>query len=369
MFSPKFKITNQLLKNIGNIEAAKSVIDNAVLVPAWEVQFQKDATARTVHCGTHLEGNDLSLTQVRKIVEYADKRKAPSTVAIQAGVVGRERDVQEVINYRNVLKYITSLHDLHERSEKRFLYYKQSELKEIHRLTVEKVLPREGAGEYRDSRVVVRDSFTGEVSFRPPPPVEVPYQIEHFFEWLNSLTGREVHPVLRAGTAHYELVRIHPFTDGNGRVSRAFATLILFREGYDIRRFFSLEEYYDTDPLGYYQSLQRVSEENGDLSVWLEYFTVGLAIELNKIKDRVKSLSFDTLLKDKVGRQVALNERQIKIVEYLRENARVLMRDAKVLLPRVSEDTLLRDIKDLIKKKVVEKHGRTKAAYYMLREF
>lgn len=341
------------------------MVDNALLVPAWEKQFQRDATARTVHFGTHLEGNDLSFTQARKIIEHVDKRKAPSTIAEQAGIVGRDRDVQEVINYRNVLKYIESLH---EKSDKRFLYYKQSKFKEIHRLTVENILPKEKSGKYRDSRVVVRDSATGEVSFRPPPPVEIPYQIEHFFEWLNSLTGRDLHPVLRAGITHYELVRIHPFTDGNGRVARAFATLVLFKEDYDIKRFFSLEEYYDSEPLGYYKSLQKVSEENGDLTSWLEYFTLGLAVELDKIKEKVRRLSFDTLLKNKAGRQISLSERQIKIVEFLRENAKINMRDARGLIREVSEDTILRDIKDLIAKKIAAKRGKTKAAYYVLKE-
>ena len=56
-----------------------------------------------------------------------------------------------------------------------------------------------------------------------------------------------MHPVLKSGIVHYEFVRIHPFVDGNGRVSRALSTFILFQEGYDIRKFFSLEEYFDNE--------------------------------------------------------------------------------------------------------------------------
>lgn len=368
VFSPKFTITNQLLKNISHIEAAKSVIDNALLMPAWEVRFQKDAAARTIYYAAQFEGNDLSLMQAKKIVDYVDQRKSSSTIARRADILGQEKDIQELVNYGRVLKYIESLHDLHERAQRRFLYYKQSELKEVHRLAAHQILPKEKAGKYRDIRVVIKDSSTGEISFRPPPPVEVPYQLEHFFEWLNSLTTREVHPILRAGITHYELTRIHPFTDANGWAARVFAMLVLFKEGYDIKRFFSLEEGYNKDLSGYYRSLQKVSEKNGDLTSWLEYFTMGFVIELDKIRNRVEKLSFDALFRDKRGRQLPLSNRQIRIVKFLKKNVQIRMRDARVLLPRVSEDTILRDIIELIKKKIVVKRGRTKAASYMLRE-
>ncbi len=91
MYQPKFSISNKILKNIGQIEAAKEVIENAPLVPYYEKQFQSDAIVRTVHHGTHIEGNDLSLDQTRKVLEGKE-------------IVGRERDIQEVINYRNVMK-------------------------------------------------------------------------------------------------------------------------------------------------------------------------------------------------------------------------------------------------------------------------
>ena len=89
MFSPKYIITNKILINIGRIEAAKEVIENAPLVPFYEKKFQSDAVARTVHHGTHIEGNELSLKQVQMVL---DGEK----------IVARDRDVQEVINYRKV---------------------------------------------------------------------------------------------------------------------------------------------------------------------------------------------------------------------------------------------------------------------------
>lgn len=347
MYSPKFTISQKILKNISGIEVCKEVVNTAPLIPAWEKEFQTEATARTVHFGTHIEGNQLSFNQAKKVIEGGK-------------VVARDRDVWEVINYRNVLKYIEKL------GRKKKVVYNQKTLKDIHKLTVNKVLDKAACGQYRKKKVVIKNSRTREIVFRPVPPIEIKYQLEEFFSWLNSVSGQKVHSILRAGITHLQLARIHPFIDGNGRVSRAYAILILFLEGYDIKRFFSLEEHFDKDALKYYQALGSVSIYKGDLTNWLEYFTEVLAVELKQVKEKVRQLSLDSKLKDKLGRQIALSERQVKLVEYLKIHNRLLMKEAKSLIPKVSEDTILRDLKDLIKKGIVKKTGRTKAASYLL---
>src|SRR3990167_8167744 len=96
MFNPKFSITNNILKNIGTIEACREVIDHAPLLPYYEREFQKDALVRSVHYGTHIEGNELNLSQAEKVLEGKE-------------VLARDRDIQEVINYRKVIEYISQL--------------------------------------------------------------------------------------------------------------------------------------------------------------------------------------------------------------------------------------------------------------------
>jgi len=92
-------------------------------------------------------------------------------------------------------------------------------------------------------------------------------------------------------------------------------------EDYDIRRFFSLEEYFDLNAANYYEALQSVEKNNGDLTRWLEYFTLGLSIELSKIKDKVENISVDVKLKEKLGGQpLMLSERQLKIIEYIQNH-------------------------------------------------
>jgi len=355
MFEPKFTITNPILKHIGSIEGAKEVIDYAVMVPAWEAKFKEEARVRTVHFGTRIEGNELNFSQAQRVIAGEE-------------VIARDRDVQEVINYRNVMEYIDKLGERYGQTgpSGSAAVYTESWLKKIHELTTDRILKEGKAGIYRDTRVVIKNSQTGEVSFRPPLPVEVPVQIEEFFAWLNSDVGRATHPVVRAGITHYELVRIHPFVDGNGRVARAFSLLVMFREGYDVKRFFSIEEYFDNHAEDYYASLQAVAKKKGDLTNWLEFFTKALAIELTKIKERVRSLSIDFRWRDRLGRQISLSERQIMLIDYLTNHDRLLMHDAKDILNKVSDDTILRDIKDLMDKGILKKRGKTKAAYYVI---
>lgn len=346
MYQPQFTITNTILKTIGIIEAAKEVIENSPLVPAWEAKFREEALVRTVHHGTHIEGNDLSKTEAEKVL---------------AGhkIVGRDRDIQEVLNYRKVLAFI---------SEFAGKEISEEVIKHLHALIAHRILPENQVGEYRKTQVVVKNAQTGEITFRPPPAVEVGFLVDDFLQWLNSVTGDDIHPALKAGVVHYELVRIHPFLDGNGRVARAVAILVLFSEGYDIKRFFSLEEYYDREPINYYNALQSVGRAEGNLNAWLEYFTQGLAIELTRIKDRVKSLSTDLKIKKSLGgQQLALTERQIKIIEFIQEQGFLQNKAFFELFPMVSEDTVLRELKDLLKKGIVKKEGSTKGARYVLR--
>lgn len=346
MYTPSFSITNKILKYIGIIEAAKEVIENAPLVPAWEARFREDALVRTVHHGTHIEGNELTLGEAERLLSGAK-------------IVGRERDIQEVLNYRNVLKFI-------EGYDKPIVTDEM--LKHIHELTVHRILPDDATGVYRKTQVVVKNSQTGEVTFRPPPAIEIPFLITSFLQWIGGEESSDLHVVLKAGIAHYEVVRIHPFLDGNGRVARAIATLVLTKAGYDIKRFFSLEEHYDREPVAYYDALQAVGRMNGNLNPWLEYFTEGLAIELTRIKEKVKTLSTDLKLKKSLGgQQMALTERQIKIVEFIQESGFLQNKTFFELFPMISEDTVLRELKDLIKKGIVKKEGTTKGVRYILK--
>ena len=313
-------------------------------------------------------------------------------VAQDAGIYARHRDVQEIINYRSVLEWI----DTHAADGRGFALFTEETLKKLHELVVDKLGPEDissssvslisqpssisqptsqsanqstfqPTNSYRTQQVVVRSVESGEVAFRPPVAIDVPFLIQEFFTWLNSREAQDVHPVIRAGIVHYELVRIHPFIDGNGRTARALALLVLYSEGYDVKRFFSLEEYFDKDVQEYYRAILSVQEsETQNMTYWLEYFSYGLAIELDRVKEQVLKLSQDLKLKQKLGTQIALSERQIILLEILQRQGQITTAEANEGLPMVSTDTILRDVKDLIEKGIIMKEGVTKGVVYKL---
>ncbi len=358
MFIPKYTITNSILKNVGHTDGARELILNAPLIPVWEAKFRKEAAERMIHHGTHLEGNPLTQEEVHDVLSGEE-------------VVARDRDIQEVLNYRNVLKYVDGIAN----SVVSGVPYSVTveTILEIHRLTTEKILPAEVAGAFRVRQVVIKNSKTGQVSYTPPPAVEVPFLVEDLVNWINGEESREVHPVIKAGIVHYEFSRMHPFVDGNGRVARALSTLVMFLEGYDIRKFFSLEEHFDDDPMRYYLTLQTVSNQlvldthERDLTPWLEYFTEVVAIELSRVKEKVKRISMDASIKDKLGEQVPLNERQMLVMEYLHRHKEMSNKDFRKIFPDHSDDTVLRELKFLRQKGLVKKSGGTKKAIYVLK--
>lgn len=363
MFQPTFSITSNLLTYVSRIESAKAVIEMSPLVPAWESKFREDALARTVHYGTKIEGNDLTEAQAQAVVKMPE---AVNTAEVQqkTGIIARERDIQEVLNYRNVINWIDK-----QRSPDFKQLVTEETLRTLHRLTVYKLIEEEYIGQYRDRQVIVKSAVDGRVVFRPPLSVEIPYLIEDLFAWLKKGTASQLHPLFQAAITHYQLVYIHPFIEGNGRTARAFATLLMNTLEYDFKRFFSLEKYFDSDVEAYYAALLSVQQTaDADMTYWLEYFCYGLALEIDKIQQQVQKLSKDLKLKKQLGKQVALSERQILLLEIFQQQDTISSEDAQKILPHVSVDTILRDMKDLIAKGVIEKQGVTKGVTYRLSE-
>lgn len=361
MFQPHFSITTNLLTYISRIEAAKALIDHAPLVPAWEAKFRDDALTRTVHFGTKIEGNDLTREQAQQVVRMNDGDS--QSVMQKTGLMARDRDIQEVINYRNVINWIDGQQILHDPK-----ILNGETLTTLHSLTMHRLLAEEEIGQFRKKQVIVRSASDGKIAFRPPISAEVPFLVDDFFAWLHGPAG-ELHPIVRAAITHYQLVFIHPFIEGNGRTARGMATLVLYVNEYDFKRFFSIEQYFDSDVEKYYQALLSVQQnQKHDMTYWLEYFCYGLALETDKIKNQVLKLSKDLRLKQELGQQVALSERQILLLELLQNQGEISSQDAQATLPNVSVDTILRDLKDLINKRIIEKYGVTKGVTYRLKE-
>lgn len=344
MFKPEFSYTHTIVKNLMDIEGAKEVIENSPIPPIWQSRLQKDALIRQAHHTTRIEGTQLTIEQVRDLID--DKP-----------VVARERDIQEVRNYLNVAAFIDEVYGNPD------MELDLRTIRHIHYMILDGIEDGYEPGEFRKIQNYVVNNKTKEVVYTPPPASEVSILMLELVDWMRSDNAKQLSPLLRSGIAHYQLVTIHPFLDGNGRTARALANLILYHSGYDIKKLFSLEEYYDMNPADYYEVLQSV-RTIGTLTTWLEYFTAGIATEMQKIKELVLTHSRDRALRDKIG-QVALTERQLKILAYVEEHGRITNRELQQIA-NLSHETAHKELLTLIQSGLLNKKGKARGTYYVL---
>jgi Fic family protein len=306
--------------------------------------LRKDAIIRQAHASTSIEGNPLSLEQV-------------SDLAHGRAVMTTRRAKLEVLNYLRTLERLGQLSPGDKITE--------SQILTIHRSLTKGTLDNANyVGAYRKVQVVVANRLTGEVIFRPPETKDVPNQMKEFVSWVNAEQTATLNPVLVAGVAHYEFVRIHPFVDGNGRTSRTLATLILYKRGFDTKRFFALDDYYDSDRPAYYAALRRINPKTLDLTGWLEYFTEGVAISVEQVKEKVLQLSREHKKRKQTG-QVALTERQMKIMELLHDRGQITNRDLHSML-KVSRQAALKELTKLVRLGVIRPDGYGRSLHYIL---
>ena len=344
MFTPNFRYTHKIVNNLTAIAKARAVILNAPLIPKWEVSLRREALLRSAHSSTAIEGNPLTLEQVSELAAGRD-------------IMVRRKDKKEVLNYLEALEKIP---EFAERKP-----FKFSDLLELHKLITRDTLENPAdEGSLRNQQVAVVNGATGQIIFMPPPTDRVGALVEEFLEWFNSEEVNEIDPVIEAGLAHYELVRIHPFVDGNGRTARVMASIVLFKRAFDIKRFFALDDYYDKDRRAYYAALKTVDQDSLDLTGWLEYFTEGVAVSLKAVEDKVIGLSQDIKFLKERG-QIALTDRQVKIVEMLLQNEKLTIGQVKDLFG-FSRQMALKEMTKLVELGVIRLKGRGRGAYYEL---
>lgn len=344
MFKARFRYTNKIVRLLTRISAAREVILNSPLIPRWEVALRREAIIHSAHSSTSIEGNRLSLEQVSDLVHGRE-------------VMATRKDKQEVLNYLNVLENIGKL-------TKGGIVFEEDILN-IHRMLTKDVLGNpDDCGSYRTRYVVVANRLTGQIFFRPPKNEDVPGFIRDLIEWINSGEVKEFDPILEAGIAHYEFVRIHPFVDGNGRTTRVLATLILYLRGFDTKQFFCIDDYYDSDRQSYYKALQSVDQKTLDLTYWLEYFVEGVNVSIQAVKERVVRLSSERLRKTERG-QIALTERQMRIVEFINQNSKIAIGDISKMF-KITRQAALKEVSKLVDLGVVKLQGKGRGAHYVL---
>jgi Fic family protein len=337
---PQFRITNAIARDLTRIERARGFLEAAKLSGEWIAGMQQRALVLEAHHTTHIEGTHLTLDQSERLLAG---EKPPGVEA---------DDAKEVVNYRQafdlVADYLASGDPITE-----------GLVREIHQRLVRGIRGNVAApGEYRRVQNYVANSQTKEIIYTPPHPQHVPPLMTEFVSWLN--TEQEVHPILVAGVAQFQLVHIHPFLDGNGRTGRLLSMLCLFRKGYDFKRLFTLSEYYDRDRSSYYRAIQSVREQELDLTLWLEFFTLGLSSQLAEVQEKGESL----IRLDVLTNQHKLTARQRAALDLAANRPEFRMEDFEAKCPGVHRRSLQRDLRVLIDKHLLVADGATNRLIY-----
>jgi Fic family protein len=337
---PNFRITNVITGNLTRIERARGFLEAAKLSAEWIAGMQHRALVMEAHHTTHIEGTHLTLDQSEQLLAG----KKPPGVAAD--------DAKEVVNYRRAFDFVADYLGSGDPIT-------EGLVREIHKRLVRGVRGNAAApGEYRRVQNYVANSVTREIIYTPPPPLQVPPLMTEFVFWLNA--EQEVHPILVAGVAQYQLVHIHPFLDGNGRTARLLAILCLYRKGYDFKRLFTLSEYYDRDRSSYYRAIQSVRGPELDLTEWLEYFTNGLRSQLAEVQEKGESL----IRLDVLTSKHKLTARQRVAIELATDGPAFRIEDFEARCPGVHRRSLQRDLRALIEKRLLVVEGATNRLVY-----
>ena len=231
-YIPQFTITPLLLSEVEQVAALRERIQSAVVDFAWITTLQKDTRTRNVHASTAIEGNQLTLEQVRFLEE------------------GRELSGSGARPAREVLNYFAGLRYVEKNAGKKT--FRHTDILELHRILAGGVMDQGEAGKYRTISVRVGQ-------YHPPPADAVSGLMFELLEWWNTVS-LQLSPVLSSAILHYRLEAIHPFADGNGRTGRILALWELYRRGFDTHHIFSVDEYYWEDRSKYYAALDGVRD-------------------------------------------------------------------------------------------------------------
>jgi len=350
MFNPQYKLTDKIVNLLTAIAEAKGVINRAKLLPKHELRLRRQALIRMTHSSTGIEGNQLNIHQVEAVYKHQKIEAQP-------------RDIFEVENYLKAIRYIEQVVEKKQRIT-------QKTILKIHQLVTDKTLSAEQCGRYRTGKIYVvrrRLGLPGETVYTGPSAKLVPKLMSDLIDWLKQSQDKDIHPVIVAGIIHQEIAAIHPFSDGNGRTARALATLILYQRGYDFRRLFALEDYYNKDRQKYYQAInigKNYQERRTDFTPWLEYFVKGFKEEIDDVKVKVKSLSLKKI-DDKIQAQIYLDPQQLQILDFLDAMGKITVKDAVEILecPKRTAQAHLQRLKKL---KVITQVGKGPASGYIL---
>lgn len=315
-FSFEYQLNDRdFFRDLVSIEAYKEASLNLVFPQEWQNQLDRLNRVRAVHGTTAIEGNPLSEAEVAHQMErleqqdHDDERKTATKEQLQIRNAGA---AQSWVRQRFLpnsppisLGDISTMHEMITRDSD----------------TINNI-----PGRFRDFPVVVGTENLGGVH-RGAPHERLPRLMEEYIDFINSRQLDDNHPVIRALLAHYFLVTIHPFGDGNGRVSRLVEAGILFQLGYNVHGFYGLSNYFYRHEQEYKSVLQQCRKSQPfDVTSFVRFGVAGFASELkdinNFIKAKINRLVYRTMIgrafnKKTGARRRLLNKRESSLLDFL----------------------------------------------------
>lgn len=212
---------------------------------------------------------------------------------------------------------------------------------------------------------VVSGAFGHEkVHYEAPPSAYVPNEMKQMINWCNNA---DFSPFLMAAVIHLWFVSIHPFDDGNGRISRTLADMFLARLDENSARYYSMSAEINRNKKAYYEILERTQKGDMDITDWILWFFNCLESAIIRASDTIDS-TIQKAIYWNTFRDIEINERQRKVINRLWDNFEGKLTSSKwAKICSCSQDTALRDINDLINKGMLRDSGEGgRSAHYLL---
>ena len=346
--SSTLKISPELLKLISTIDEFKGAWRAlGTLAPERLSKLRHVATIESIGSSTRIEGSKLSDREVEKLLSNLQINEYPT------------RDEQEVAGYAQVMDLIFSAWDE--------IPFTENYIKQLHQQLLGFSSKDEWhRGQYKtSSNSVAAFNENGEqigIVFETATPFDTPRLMTEVVEWVRAeLEKGELHPLIIIALWTVVFLEIHPFQDGNGRLSRILTTLLLLKTGYAYAPYCSLENIIEQNKEGYYLGLRQtqvtIRTESPHWQPWVQFFFQSLATQVKRLEKKVEHEKIVI---------APLPELSLKIVELAREHGKITIGDV-VRLTGANRNALKVHFRKLAQLSHLEQHGQGRGVWYSLK--
>jgi len=350
----------QYLSQIDGVNKAWEVAGS--LSPQFLSKLETNTIVSSTGASTRIEGSKLSDDQVERFLRQKSIRKLvvqPQVDRNKSDLHLVTRDEQEVAGYLEMLSKIFQDYNEIELSE--------LTIKQAHSILLKHSIKDDkhrGAYKTQSNQVVAleSDGSIAGIIFDPSTPEETPREMKDLVEWtLEVLQNKLIHPLIIIANFVFEFLSIHPFKDGNGRISRILTNLLLLQNGYSFTRYISNERLIEKTKVEYYMALRKTTNtwktDKEDLTPWLFYFLEILQKQADLALDLAKEEQFEQLLSEK--------QNQVWQVFLTNDTAsRKELAEKTGLSVKTVEDT----IRKLMDMKKLDRLGEGRATRYRVRK-